>query len=361
MRMRLLGRCFLASRCAWTVLAITIASAPGCFVTIADPAVDSTGGRPTAGAGGGAHSGGTTASGGAGSDAAAGAGAGGTRGDAGIKVCGVCALAHVKTHGCSDGGCMIVECESGFVDCDGRPDNGCEIDFHVETGDAMSGAVAAKLTPELDGDGAEWSGLRAYSMRLPCTDCLGTQPGGQNGERILGEPADSTDLNATFRVAWDEAALYVFAQVHDDQIVAWEASNLERQDGVELLLNGDLNDVNNQYSPDVHHLFVGALAPANANVVERNQQLQAGDTRAATQVAARCYSVEMSLSWPYVMGRVPHTPVAGELHGFTIAVNDWDSPPLTSDPPVRQTQYFWVVPGKNYSYETTGFGVVTLE
>jgi len=358
--MRRLEPWFLSLRSALPLVALALASAPGCFVTIADPAVDSTGGRPTAGAGG-EHAGGATSSGGFDGGVAGAGGAGGNAGDGSVKVCGVCSLAHVAKYGCSDGGCTIDECADGFVDCDGKADTGCETDFHVESGDA-SGAVATKLTPELDGDGAEWSGLRAYSMRLPCTDCLGTQPGGQNGEQILGEPAGSKDLTATFRVAWDETALYVFAQVHDDQIVALEASNLERQDGVELLLNGDLNDVNNQYGPDVHHLFVGVLPPTGvANVVERNQQLQMGDIRAATHVAARCYFVEMSLAWPYVMGRVPHTPVAGELHGFTIAVNDWDSPPLTSDPLARQTQYFWVVPGKNYSYETTGFGVVSVQ
>lgn len=361
-RMRLIGRCLLACR-AWAVLStIGLASAPGCFVTIADPAVDSTGGRPTAGSGG-AESGGSPSSGGFDAGLAGSGGSGATTIEGGIKTCGACRLANVKTHGCSDGGCTIVECDSGFVDCDGKPENGCETDFQVESGDAQSGAIASKLTPKLDGDGSEWSSLRAYSMRLPCTDCLATQPGGQNGEQILGEPADAADLTAAFRVAWDETALYVFAQVSDDQIVARDPSNLEQQDGVELLLNGDLNDINNQYSPDVHHLFVGALAAGGGpNIVERNQQLQAGDTRATIQVAAHCYFVEMSLSWTYVMGRVPHTPIAGETHGFTIATNDWDSPPSTqTSEPQRQTQYFWVVPGKNYSYETTGFGVVGLE
>jgi hypothetical protein len=359
-RMRLFGACFLASR-AWAVLStIALVSVQGCFVSIADPAVDSTGGRPNVGTGG-AQTGGAISSGGTDASVGGTGGAGGSTGGGGAKVCGTCVLPNVKTTGCTDGGCTIVECDQDFVDCDGKPDNGCETAFGIETGDA-SGAVASKLTPKIDGDGAEWSQLRAYPIKLPCTDCLGTQPGGQNGEPILGEPADAADLTATFRLAWDNTALYVFVQVHDDEIVAWHPDNLEQQDGIELLLNGDLNDINNQYSPDVHHLFVGPLAPTGTpNVIERNQQLQQGDIRATTQVAAHCYFVEMSLSWPYVMGRVPHTPIAGETHGFTIATNDWDSPPLTSDHAVRQTQYFWIVPGKNYSYETTGFGVVGLE
>ena len=357
--MRRLEPWFLSLRSALPLVALALASTPGCFVSIADPAVDSTGGRSTAGTGG--QTGGATSSGGLGGGQAATGGAGGAAGEAGA--CTACALANVKTYGCADAGCTIVECESGFVDCDGKAHTGCETDFQFESGDPAAGATAskAKLTIDLDGEATEWSGLRLYPMNLPCTACLGTQPGGQNGEPILGESAGAKDLTAGFRVAWDDGALYVFTQVRDDEIVAWETANLERQDGVELLLNGDLNDINNQYGPDVHHLFVGALAPQSANVVERNQQLQTGDIRVATKVEQQCYFVEMRLSWPYVMGRVSQTHVAGELHGFTIAANDWDSPPLTSDPPVRQTQYFWVVPGKNYSYETTGFGVVTLE
>src|SRR4029078_12202413 len=105
-----------------------------------------------------------------------------------------CALPHVTTHGCGDGGCTIVECEPRYVDCDGDAATVCEPDFRIDPGDARAGAVVSELTPTLDGDGAEWSALALYPMNLPCTDCLGSQPGGQNGEPILKEPPDATDL-----------------------------------------------------------------------------------------------------------------------------------------------------------------------
>lgn len=363
---------FPGLRSALTALVgLAVGAAPGCFVTIADPAIDSTGGRATAGAGGGAGlSSGGTASGGIDGGHAATGGSGGSGGRSEAGVCTGCALPHVKTHGCSDGGCAIVECEPGYVDCDGQPGTGCETDFNVETGDAQAGALATEFaagrSPTLDGDMTEWSGIHhLYPMNLPCSLCRPDQPGGQNGEPIEGDPWNDADLRAAFRLGWDGSALYVFAQVHDDQIVAWDANDLERQDGIELLVNGDLtNDAGNQYGPDVHHLFVGALAPPGTpNVKERNQSLQPTDTKAATKREAKCYFVEMSLSWFYVMGRQTHLPQSGEAHGFTIATNDWDRPSgvEAGARPVRQSQLFWVVPGVNYAYETTGFGLVTLE
>ncbi len=82
----------------------------------------------------------------------------------------------------------------------------------------------------------------------------------------------------------------------------------------------------------------------------------------ATKVALRCYFVEVRLAWPYVMGRIPYTPKAGDPHGFTIAVNDWDLPrgADASTHAVRETQLFWVVPSPSYDYQTTGFGTLTL-
>src|SRR5689334_1956323 len=103
---------FPGLRSALTALvALGMGVAPGCFATIADPAVDSTGGRATAGAGGGdGQASGGTASGGidgghAGTGGSAGSG-GASNNEAGV--CAACALPHVKAHGCNDGGCTIV-------------------------------------------------------------------------------------------------------------------------------------------------------------------------------------------------------------------------------------------------------------
>jgi hypothetical protein len=360
--MRRFGRSSFGLPVAWTVAVAAAATwAPGCFVTIADPAIDSTGGRSTAGAGGGrdASTGGQSNGGADASRESGATGGTGGRGGSGGG-CGVCNLPNVKRSGCADAGCTIVECDDGFVDCDGRPDNGCETDFRVEVGDASTSTIAlkAKQTIIIDGDAGEWPGSPLYPMDLPCTACNPNQPGGQNGEKILYQSASPADLTAAFRVAWDANALYVFAQVRDDQIVAGNATNLEQQDGIELLTDGDLNDLTPNYGPDVHHLFVGAIAK---NVLERNQTLPSGYVELSVRPEQKCYFVEMRLRWFYLMGLIMYTPVPGDRHGFTIAVNDWDvAPGAEAGAAERQTQLFWTVPGKNYDYETTGFGIVTL-
>ena len=319
--------------------------------------------------GGSSDGGGASGAGGTGGAGAGGTGAGASDGslDATHRGCEPCDLPNVKSYGCADAACTIVECADGFVDCDAKPENGCETSFVGTSSDASAGVRAPKVRIKMDGDLSEWSGVSLYPMKLPCTACRSDQPGGQNGEPILNEVPDADDLTAVFGAAWDDGGLYVAATVRDDQIAVWpnppSSPVTETQDGIELFVDGILPDANPDYSPDVHHLFMDAIALPPNNVSERNQQLQAGDVVVASTVVARCYYIEARLSWSYVMGRAPYTPKGGDVHGFTIAVNDWDLPPRpdADTRPVRQTQLFWVVPGPNYSYQTTGFGTLTLE
>jgi len=353
-------------------LVLAAGTTSGCFVTIADPAVQSRGGASGGGGAGRGGSGGVSdgsAGGFAGGDAALEGAPGGSGGQGGS--CGPCTKPNVKEHGCTDGGCTIVRCDDGFVDCDGDPGNGCEADFRVTASDGGTGALAPKFNDTTtkvaaDGDLQEWTGVRLYPILTPCTtgsNCRIDQPGGQTGEPIVGQIPNAADLTAVFGVGWDTSALYAVAKVMDDQIVALDAKNVEQQDGIELLLDGNLNDTDPNYSPDVHHLFAGALAPSSVNVIEKNQSLQPGDVTVATKKAGRCYYVEVRLSWPYVMGNQAYSPKSGDRHGFTIAVNDWDVPQGSDGAahPVRESQLFSVMPGPNYDYQSTGFGIVTLE
>src|SRR5438034_556739 len=114
--MRRFGRSSFGLSVAWTVAVAAAATwAPGCFVTIADPAIDSTGGRSTAGAGGGrdASTGGQSNGGADASRESGATGGTGGRGGSGGG-CGVCNLPNVKRSGCADAGCTIVECDDGF-------------------------------------------------------------------------------------------------------------------------------------------------------------------------------------------------------------------------------------------------------
>jgi hypothetical protein len=109
----------------------------------------------------------------------------------------------------------------------------------------------------------------------------------------------------------------------------------------------------------VHHLFVGVIA---SNFSERNQTPQADDVTVARKIEPQCYFIEVRLSWPYVMGRTPYAPKAGNVHGLSIATNDWDvAPGADAGTAARETQLFSVVPNPNYDFNTTGFGTLTLE
>lgn len=47
-------------------------------------------------------------------------------GEAGAATCGACVLEHATSE-CRDGSCEVVKCETGFLDKNSKPDDGCEI------------------------------------------------------------------------------------------------------------------------------------------------------------------------------------------------------------------------------------------
>jgi hypothetical protein len=50
------------------------------------------------------------------------------------SMCGsVCNLPNA-TAGCSNGACVVAQCNMGFADCDGNPANGCEVNLNTSTG-----------------------------------------------------------------------------------------------------------------------------------------------------------------------------------------------------------------------------------
>lgn len=98
----------------------------------------------SAGTSGSSGSGGTHAGGSSGSAGAAGSAGGG--GSGGCE----CLLPHAAAH-CVDGGCAILGCLDGYLDCNGDPADGCEVDPRTNVdncgkcGDACT--VATNGTP----------------------------------------------------------------------------------------------------------------------------------------------------------------------------------------------------------------------
>lgn len=352
-------------------------SAASCFVTIADPARDAVTGS---GGAGGTHA-----------DGGGPAGEGGKTGamplscDGGNKICGgrcvrtddptfgckadtcaPCALDNnTASQVCNAGACAIGLCKPDWVDCDGKPENGCEVDFGnplAAPDGGRSPALASHLTLSLslkiDGDPKDWAGVPRYAMREPCTECDPKQPGGQTGQPIIGASFDDKDFRSEFRVAWDSSALYVLVQVEDSEIAALDVTDAEKQDGIELFLDG-LNEGSRGYDPNDHHLFIGA--PGNV-VKEVNRPLPSvNDVRVMVGLQASCYFVEARLTWFYIMAAT-HTPKGGDISGFTIAANDWDRPSGDAKAaPERQDQLFWVDPKQSYTFDTGSFGNLQLE
>ena len=69
--------------------------------------------------------------------------------------CGLCGHACSlpnATAGCAEGGCRIESCDSGYEDCDGNPENGCEVTLNSLTacGGCGHGCSAAQASTECD-------------------------------------------------------------------------------------------------------------------------------------------------------------------------------------------------------------------
>jgi Carbohydrate family 9 binding domain-like len=344
-------------------------SAASCFVTIADPARElgavtgsgGAGGMPAVGGSPSLDSGKrdatlTTCGANEKSCGVACVGIDDPKFGCGTDTCSQCVLNNAEVQLCKGGACAIERCKPDWVDCDGKPENGCETDFG--NAESPGPAIALGLKPTIDGDPGDWAAVPRYTMTELCPECDPKQPGGQGGEPIVNAAFDDTDFRAQFRVAWDSFALYVLVQVRDNEITALDPTNPEQQDGIELLLDG-FNQGSRGYGPDDHHLFIGALGGA---FVERDRPLVLpANVQVKTTVQASCYFVEARLVWSYIMA-TPHTPKAANIYGFTIAANDWDAPSGDAkSPPVREDQVFSVDPKQSYAFDTVDFGDLKLQ
>jgi hypothetical protein len=82
------------------------------------------------------------------------------------RFCGSCdndctrlldASLHVTDVGCADGGCLITSCETGWGDCDGTFENGCEVDTTSDPAECGGCADAGGI--DCDGEYAHGTGL----------------------------------------------------------------------------------------------------------------------------------------------------------------------------------------------------------
>jgi hypothetical protein len=281
--------------------------------------------------------------------------------------------------------CQFAACDVGFADCDGDTSsytgaasniNGCEYEFGP-------GGVVVSPAPSLlevplvttinisDQSRDDWAGVSAYPLVATCDNCFDDALPDVTAKN---EVPLRSDLEAYFRVAWDEDFFYVLADVFDSALFSNGADNDNGQcqngapceDAMTVFFDGRNNRAASPgYGIDDSRVFLGlgkkAFRVSNAQPGAQDVDLE------ATVHGAACYRIEAQFSWSFIVGVQGNAaelvgqfpPAPDQEYGFDISVNDWD--PGVSDPtPKRESQLFWISPGADYQHVTSGFGPIRL-
>jgi hypothetical protein len=392
--------------CAWGV---TLSL--GCFFALDDVVLPAVGGSGGGGGGdaGGAGIGGASPDGGTGGDSIGGAGSASISCDPGTKDCGAGCVAISTDNGSNactctpcaqpahailscntdSGACQLDACEPGYADCDGDTNtytgveagNGCEYSFGP--GGELRPVPALLEVPRADidvSDGGrdDWSGVPAYQLLATCDNCFDDALPDVTAKN---EVPSRRDLDAYFRVAWDDDFLYILGDVFDSELFSQgETLNDGRcqggalcEDALTVFIDGH-NDrsVQSSYADDDKRVFL-AVGGGDTAELSRKAFRVSGAPIVAGQVDLKatphgpaCYRLEAQFAWSYITstqngqtrdGLFP--PVEGFEYGFDISVNDWDRS-VSEDKPQRESQLFWVSPGDQYQHVTSGFGSMRL-
>lgn len=289
--------------------------------------------------------------------------------------CEPCGQAAHAVVDCQEGQCAVLNCESGFADCNGDTinsvgviaGNGCEYPL----GDP-SPTVATLSVPfahiQVDGKRDDWNLVPAYAFEKVCKNC--------KDEQTKPVSADSsvpprTDLDARFRVAWDDDKFYVLVEAFDNQLYdtgvpgnGCQQTGASCEDGAQVFFLGR-EDRTHGYFNDNQRVFLGL---SGSFAAPGQGAPAAGDVEIQTEPqGSLCYRIEAQVDWAYITntksnpGSAPghFPPAANQSYGFDIALNDWDAP--ISDPSgiQRQSQIFWSEPGTDL-VKTEGLGTMTL-
>jgi Carbohydrate family 9 binding domain-like len=372
----------------------------GCFFELADVE------DPLLGVGG-AGNGGSAATGGGVMVGGGSVGVGGNAGDSpcppGQKDCGEGCVAFSVDNGCGNPSCapcaalpqaspscngdtnlcQFATCDEGFADCDGDTStytgaasgNGCEYAFGP-------GGVIRSVPPPLldvplapinisDQSRDDWAGVPAYPLVETCDNCVDDALPDVTAKN---EVPPRSDLDAYFRVAWDQDFFYVLADVFDGALVSNGADNSDGrcqngalcEDAMSVFFDGRNNRAQVAgYGIDDSRVFLGlggkafrvSGAPVQTEDVDLSVNLH----------GAACYRIEAQFSWSFIVGVQGNAselvgqfpPAVNQEYGFDISVNDWD-PGVSDQTARRESQLFWRNPGADYQRVTSGFGPIRL-
>lgn len=210
-------------------------------------------------------------------------------------------------------------------------------------------APRAAGPPTLDGDATEWAGLPVYSSPYVV---------------FTGDSWDgSDDLAASWQVSWDDANLYLIANVADDIHAQSQTGNqMFRGDSIELQIDTDrAGDYRPAISPDDYQLSLspgdfGAIAPS----AYRFQGTAGGEMRDAAAPHAIAvtaiptgagYVLEAAIPWR----DLGLTPASGLVIGLAFNVNDNDRPGTAAQEMMKSS-----APNRRFADPTT-WGTLTLQ
>jgi cellulose/xylan binding protein with CBM9 domain len=388
--------------CAWAA-----SFSFGCFFELEDVALTGIGGGGSGGIDEGAGTGGT---------AIGGAPIGGSGGSAGAVVCGAgqkdcgngcepfskengcgratctpCAALPQATVSCNvdTGNCQLEACNVGFADCDadstsagtytGDPGrNGCEYPFGIVAGELREATVSPLDVPLAsnidirDGSRNDWTGVPTYPLLATCDNCVDDALPPVIAQN---EVPSRRDLDAWFRVAWDQNFFYVLGDVYDSGLFTEGASLMGQcqngapcEDGLQIFVDGRNDRASSpQYSNTDLRLFLGTSEKALRISGTPPNSSSPGDLDfKATLHGAACYRIEAKISWAFIvvpsnLQPIPNLfpPAVGQEYGFDLAVNDW-RPGAPDETARRESQLFWVSPAPDYRQSTAGLGPMRL-
>jgi cellulose/xylan binding protein with CBM9 domain len=276
--------------------------------------------------------------------------------------------------------CKFDSCELGFADCDADmdsydgevPGTGCEYAFAPagELGNPTALPLNVPLANiTVDDSRADWAGIPTYPLDQTCADCFDDAFPAVIGKAVV---PPRNDLEAYFRVAWNESFFYVLGDVYDKSLFSNGVSlggqcqnGAPCEDGLTLFMDGRNNRATSpSYSNDDLRIFLGSSSKAFR---VSGAPVKAGELDFKTTFhEAACYRIEAQVSWAYIVATQNNTavenlfpPAVGQEYGFDLSVNDWDLS-ASDQTPQRESELFWVSPVADYQRQTSGFGPMRL-
>lgn len=163
-------------------------------------------------------------------------------------------------------------------------------------------------------------------------------------------PSSAADFNPWFALQWDNAGLYVLAEVTDDVLVPSDGPDDWEDDTIEVNVDMHPHDPQQALSTDNSECQM-VLSQDNSirEFMPRNWNAQA---HFAT-VGASSWRYEFFLPWPSAFP----TPVGGDVIGFDLAVDDDDGEGGDQD---RECQLAWNDPTGHVHDDARHFGIVRL-